>query len=85
MQVVAAAGGTTHVASLGKTRLLHRTENGFQEQRVDLKKLLRGKTPDVSVRNHDILFVPSSAIKEAMNAGALLATASTAAIYRVPF
>ena len=85
LQVVAAAGGTTHVASLGKTRLLHRTENGFQEQRVDLKKLLRGKTPDVSVRNDDILFVPSSAIKEAMNAGALLATASTAAIYRVPF
>ena len=85
LQVVAAAGGTTHVASAGKTRLLHRTENGFQEQRVDLKKLLLGKTPDVSVRNDDILFVPSSAIKEAMNAGALLATASTAAIYRVPF
>ncbi len=85
LQVVAVAGGPTHVASAGKTRLLHRTENGFQEQRIDLKKLLRGKAHDVSVRNDDILFVPSSAIKTAMNAGALLATATTVAIYRVPF
>jgi polysaccharide export outer membrane protein len=85
LQVVAAAGGPTHLASAGKTRLLHRSENGFQEQGVDLKKLLRGKSQDVSVRDQDILFVPSSAIKEALNAGALVASASTAAIYRLPF
>lgn len=85
LQVVAVAGGTTHLASSGKTRLLHRTENGFQEQRIDLKKLLRGKTRDVAVRDLDILFVPTSGIKSAMNAGALVATATTVAIYRVPF
>ena len=50
-----------------------------------MKKLLRGKAHDVSVRDEDILFIPSSAIKTAMNAGALLATVSTAAIYHVPF
>ena len=61
LQVVAVAGGATHLASAGKTRLLHRTENGFQEQRIDLKKLLRGKTRDVAVRDQDILFVPTSA------------------------
>jgi polysaccharide export outer membrane protein len=85
LQVVAAAGGPTHVASAGKTRLLRRTENGFQEQGVDLKKLLRGKAHDVPVRDQDILFIPSSGIKTALNAGALVATASTAAIYHVPF
>jgi polysaccharide biosynthesis/export protein len=85
LQVVAAAGGPTHVASAGKTRLLRRAESGFQEQGIDLKKLLRGKAHDVSVRDQDILFIPSSAIKEALNSGALLASASTAAIYRVPF
>jgi polysaccharide biosynthesis/export protein len=85
LQVVAVAGGPTHVASAGKTRLLRRTENGFQEQSVDLKKLLRGKAHDVSVQDQDILFIPSSTIKTAMNAGALLATVSTAAIYHVPF
>ena len=85
LQVVAVAGGPTHVASAGKARLLRRTENGFQEQRINLKKLLRGKAHDISVRDEDILFIPSSALKEALNASALLAGASTAAIYRVPF
>jgi polysaccharide export outer membrane protein len=85
LQVVAVAGGPTHVASAGKTRLLRHTENGFQEQQIDVTKLLRGKAHDVSLRDEDILFVPSSAIKTAMNAGALLSTAATTAIYRVPF
>jgi polysaccharide export outer membrane protein len=85
LQVVAAAGGTTHIASAGKTRLLRRTENGFQEQGVDLKKLLRGKAHDVPVRDQDILFIPSSGIKSALNVSALAASVGTAAIYRVPF
>jgi len=85
LQVVAVAGGTTHVASAGKTRLLRKTENGFEEQRIDLKRLLRGQVQDVAVRDEDILFVPSSAIKTALNASSLLTTAATTAIYRVPF
>ncbi|MCU1301205.1 MAG: hypothetical protein JWQ87_1489 [Candidatus Sulfotelmatobacter sp.] len=85
LQVVAVAGGPTHVASAGKARLLRRTENGFQEQPIDLKKLLRGKAQDVSVRNNDILFVPTSGVKSALNASALVATVGTAAIYHVPF
>jgi polysaccharide export outer membrane protein len=85
LQVVAVAGGPTHVASAGKTRLLRRTENGFQEQQIDVTKLLRGKALDISVRDEDILFIPSSRIKTAMNAGALITTVGTAAIYRVPF
>ena len=85
LQVVAVAGGPTHVASAGKTRLLRRAENGFQEQRIDLKKLLRGKAHDVAVRDEDILFIPSSAIKTALNASALVAVAASTAIYRVPF
>jgi polysaccharide biosynthesis/export protein len=85
LQVVAVAGGTTHVASAGKTRLLRKTETGFQEQRIDLKKLLRGQVHDVVVRDEDILFVPSSAIKTALNASALVAVAASTAIYKVPF
>ncbi|MGA9157041.1 MAG: polysaccharide biosynthesis/export family protein [Candidatus Sulfotelmatobacter sp.] len=85
LQIVAVAGGPTHVAAAGKTRLLRRTGNGFQEQRIDLKKLLRGKAHDVSVQNDDILFIPSSAIKTALSASALVAVAASTAIYRVPF
>jgi polysaccharide export outer membrane protein len=84
LQVVAAAGGTTHVASAGKTRLLRRTENGFQEETIDVNKLLRGKTHDVAVRDKDILFIPSSAIKSAVNTSMLVGTAGAAAIYRIP-
>ncbi len=84
LQVVAVAGGPTHIAAAGKTRLLRRTENGFQEQQINLTKLLRGKAHDVSVRNEDILFVPSSAIKTALNASALVGVAASTAIYRIP-
>src|ERR1700674_3335176 len=82
LQVVAVAGGPTHLASAGKTRLLHRTENGFQEQQIDVKKLLRGKAHDVPLRNEDILFIPSSAIKTALNASTLVGIAASTAIYR---
>jgi polysaccharide biosynthesis/export protein len=85
LQVVAAAGGPTHVASAGKTRLLRRTETGFQEEPVNLKKLLRGKARDIAVHDQDILFIPTSGVKTALNAGALVATVGTAAIYHVPF
>jgi polysaccharide export outer membrane protein len=85
LQVVAVAGGTTHVASAGKTRLLRKTETGFKEEQIDLKKLLRGQIHDVAVRDQDILFVPSSAIKTALNASSLVAVAASTAIYRVPF
>ena len=85
LQVIAVAGGPTHLASAGKTRLLRRIGNGFQEQQIDVKKLLRGKAPDVSVRDEDILFIPSSAIKTTLNASALVGVAATTAIYHVPF
>jgi|SRR5581483_3186748 len=85
LQVVAAAGGPTHLASYGKTTILHRTAAGFQQQKLDLKKLLRGKTQDIPVTNDDILFIPTSGIKSALNASALVGAAGTAAIYHVPF
>lgn len=85
LQVVAVAGGPTHVAASGKTRLLHRTKNGIEEQQVDLKKLLRGRAHDIPVKDEDIVFIPSSAMKSALNAGTLIATVGSAAVYHVPF
>jgi len=81
LQVVAAAGAPTHVASPGKTRLLRRTETGFQKQGANLKKLLRGQVRDVAVHDQDIVFIPTSGVKSALNASALVATAGAAAIY----
>jgi polysaccharide export outer membrane protein len=84
LQVVAVAGGTTRLASAGKTRLLHRTDNGFQEQQIDVKKLLRGKIQDIALRDQDILFVPTNGIKSALNASMLVGVAASAAIYHIP-
>jgi polysaccharide export outer membrane protein len=85
LRVVAAAGGPTHVASVGGTKMLRRTPNGLQELRVPLKELLHAKVADIPVQADDIIYVPSSRLKTAMNAGALLTTMGTAAIYKVPF
>jgi polysaccharide export outer membrane protein len=85
LQVVAVAGGPTHLAAYGRTTVLHRTPAGFQEQKINLKKLLRGKIHDIPLQNDDILFVPTSGVKSAINASTLVAATATTALYRVPF
>jgi polysaccharide export outer membrane protein len=85
LQVVAAAGGPSRLASVGGTRLLRHTTDGYHEEHVDLKRLLRGKAPDITVRNDDILFIPSSGFKTLINSTALLTSLGTSAIYRVPY
>ena len=84
LQVVAAAGGPTHAAAVGRARMLRRTPSGLQELPVPLKALLRGKTADIPVSAEDILFVPSSRTKAFVTATSVVAsTTATAAIYRV--
>jgi polysaccharide export outer membrane protein len=84
LRVFAAAGGPTHAASVGGTKMVRRTPSGLQELKVPLKNILRAKAPDIPVQADDIIYVPSSRIKEVLNAGALATTLSTVAIYRIP-
>jgi len=84
LQVMAAAGGPTHSAAVGRARMLRRTPSGLQELPVPLKALLRGKTADIPVLAEDILFVPSSRTKAFITASSMVAsTTATAAIYHV--
>jgi polysaccharide biosynthesis/export protein len=84
LQVVAAAGGPTSSAALGRARMLRRTPTGLQEEPLPLKALLRGKTADIPVSAEDIVFVPSSHTKAVLAASSIIAsTAATEAIYRV--
>ena len=85
LRVVAAAGGPTRAAAVGGTKMLRRTPNGLQELPVPLKDLLRAKVADIPVQAEDIIYVPSSRVKAALNAGALLSTLGTAAIYHAAF
>ena len=85
VQVVAAAGGPTHLAAYGKTTILHRTPTGFQEQKLDLKKLLHGKQADIPLNTEDIVYVPTSGLKNTLNASALIGAAGTSALYHLPY
>jgi len=81
LQAIALAGGTTRTANLGGTRIIHRGAGGLSETPVELKKILRAKSPDVTMQADDILFVPTSATKvfagRAMEAAMQAATAAS--------
>ena len=81
LQAIALAGGTTRTANLGGTRIIHRGPGGISETPVELKKILKAKSPDVTMQADDILFVPTSATKlfagRAMEAAMQAATAAS--------
>lgn len=81
LQAIALAGGTTRTANLGGTRIIHRGPQGISETPVELKKILKAKSPDVTMQADDILFVPTSATKlfagRAMEAAMQAATAAS--------
>jgi hypothetical protein len=70
-RVVAAAGGHTRDASMGRTKMLRRTPNRLQEIPVPLKNLLSAKAVDMELDPDDIVFVPNSRFNEIVNGGAL--------------
>jgi polysaccharide export outer membrane protein len=85
LRVVAAAGGPTLAAALGGVKMIRRTQNGLEELPVPLKNLLHAKVADIPLEPDDILYVPSSRLKAALNAGALVTMAGSAALYRLPY
>jgi len=84
LRVFAAAGGPTHAASVGGTKMVRRTPSGLQELSVPLKNILRAKAPDMPVQADDIIYVPSSNVKAFLNASSLITSLGTLAIYRIP-
>jgi polysaccharide export outer membrane protein len=85
LRVVAAAGGPTHEAAVGSTKMLRTTPSGLKQLQVPLKNIMQAKAPDMPVQAEDIIYVPRSRIKAALSPGALLTAAASVAIYRVPF
>src|SRR5579863_988181 len=63
LQALALAGGTNHTAKLGGSRIIRKGVNGMFETKVEIKKMLEAKTPDVTLQADDILFVPVSGAK----------------------
>ncbi len=85
LQAIALAGGTTRIAKLSGARILRKGPEGITETRVELKKILEAKLPDVSMQADDILFVPTSAAKAAAGRSmeAVMQTATALSIVAV--
>jgi polysaccharide export outer membrane protein len=60
LQALALAGGTNHTAKLSGARIIRKGPNGMFETKVEVKKMLEAKTPDMALQADDILFVPVS-------------------------
>jgi polysaccharide export outer membrane protein len=63
LQAVALAGGATGNAKLDGAKILRKSPEGVSETPIELKKILRAKSPDVAMKSDDILFVPTSQSK----------------------
>jgi len=83
LQALAMAQGANSTAKLDGARLIRKNGNQRQEVPIALKKILASKSPDVNLQADDILFVPSSAAKNAFHRGmeAIVQAATGVAIY----
>jgi polysaccharide biosynthesis/export protein len=85
LQAIALAGNVTRTAMLKRAVIIRRNPRpvtGRQHIPVDLKKILSGKIPDLSLNAGDILFVPDSTGKHVL--ARALAAATSVVIYRAP-
>ena len=83
LQALALAQGATNTASLNSSKLIHKTADGPHETTISVKKILAGKAKDLQLEADDILFIPHSTAKGAMQGmSAALQTAAGAAVYR---
>jgi len=60
LQALALAGGTNRTAKMGGARIIRKTPSGMTETKIELKKMLEAKAPDLTLQADDILFVPVS-------------------------
>ena len=84
MQALALAEGCTGTAARRNAMIIHRSADGSRtEVRINLTKVLKGKSPDPELAANDVLFVPTSWGKAAgfRGAEAALGTLSGVLIY----
>jgi polysaccharide export outer membrane protein len=77
LQALALTGGANRTAKLGGARIIRKGPTGMTETKVEIKKMLEAKAPDMVLQADDILFVPVSGARVA--AGRTLQAAITAA------
>jgi polysaccharide biosynthesis/export protein len=84
LQAISLAGGTPPSAVPSHARLIRKQPDGTHvELPLQLSAMQKGKQPDVPLQADDIVYVPFSYTRNmAVGAGALVGSASSAAIYK---
>jgi polysaccharide export outer membrane protein len=84
LQAIALAQGLNSTASLKSVRIIRRSRGNFEEIPVQLKAIMAAKSPDVPLKNEDVLLVPNSAAKSAARRSleSVVQVATGLAIYR---
>jgi polysaccharide export outer membrane protein len=85
LQALALTGGTNRTAKLGAARIIRKGPTGMTETKLEIKKMLEAKVPDVTLQADDILFIPVSAGKIAASRTfeAAMSMATAVSIYAV--
>jgi len=86
LQALAIAGGTNKTAKLSGSRLLRKGPSGqVTETKVEIKKMLEAKIPDMQLQADDILFVPVSGgrVLAGRTFDATMSVATAMALYTV--
>jgi polysaccharide export outer membrane protein len=65
LRAIAMAHGTVHGAKLDGTKIIRKDNKGLAEIPVPLSKIMSAKAKDIELQGDDIVFVPSSAAKNA--------------------
>lgn len=85
LQALALAGGTNKTAKLGGARLIRKGPNGMTETKIQIKKMLEAKAPDMTLQADDILFVPVSGgrVLAGRTFEAAMAAATAVSVYTI--
>ena len=83
LQAIAVAGGTGVTASIKSVYIMHRNQDNTTAWfEVPYKKMTEGKVADVQVHTNDVVFVPTSRLKNTLvNTQSILAATASASIY----
>ena len=88
LQVLSLAGGLTNIAKTQNAVIIRKDDTGKQtETPVDLKKVLKRESEDITMRPSDILFVPDDRTKQALlkTAEIALGIGAAVAVFRLAY
>ena len=84
LEALAQAGGGSKTASLSKSVLMRRNEQGYVTTKLDLGKIEKGQEPDLELHANDILFVPGNKLKGVLsNTQSIASSIGSASIYAI--